>query len=112
MVVILRKRGIDIEIVNADRLTVLCQLDVIQVCALLVKIVNHDQVVDDLHLVQAVTLLYTDTLRVLEVVVRLQLMNVYLARIGTQMQHDCLVVEARDEELVLTAPVKAGQWLL
>lgn len=94
--------GFDIEIVSADWLIVLSQLHVIEVCGLLIDIVHNEQVVDHLHLMKDITLLELDRLGILDLLrcLGVQLVDINLASLGTQMEKEHLVVEAGHEELV------------
>jgi len=92
---------INVQIVNANGLRVLRQLDVKHVRALLIDVMHHDEIVNDLHLVQDIASRNAYALVVLEGHVWVQLMDEDLACMRTEVQHDHLVIEACDEELML-----------
>lgn len=93
---------VHVQIVDADRLCILGQFDVIKARAALVNVVDDDQVVDDLQLDQ-VGRIHFDWLRVAEICVWIQLVNKNVAGRRTEMKQDDLVVDARQQELVLAS---------
>jgi len=104
MIALYRMLGVNIEVINAHRLGVFCQLDIVEVCRLLVDVMDHYQVVSDLHLVQGSTSLYLDTLTVFESVLWVKLMYENFACLGTQVQHYGLVIQSSNKYLMLILP--------
>ena len=45
-------RGVDVEVVDADGLSIFCQFNIVKVTRFLINIMNDDEVVDHLNLVE------------------------------------------------------------
>lgn len=101
MIVFITVLSINIQVINQYGLRVLRQLDIIHVGTFLVNIMNHDQVIYDLHLMQDITSRNLNAVLVFELNIRVQLMDKYLASMRAKMEHYAFVVEACNEELVL-----------
>ena len=105
MIVGLRKLSVNIEVINAHWLGVFCQLDIVEVCRLLIDVMDDYQVVSDLHLVQSCASLYLDALTVFESVLWVKLMYEDFACLGTQVEHYGLVIQSSNKYLMLIPPV-------
>lgn len=103
---------INVQIVNTNGLRVLRQLDVKHVRALLIDVMHHDEIVNDLHLVQDIASRNAYALVVLEGHVWVQLVDEDLTCMRTEVQHDHLVIEARDEELMFHSLFIESAWEL
>lgn len=105
MIALRRKLCVNIKVVNTNWLRVFRQLDVIEVRALLLDVVDDDQVVCDLHLVHGIAFLDLDALTVFESHLWIQLVDEDFTCLGAQMQHYGFVIQCSDQNLMFIPPV-------
>lgn len=99
---------VDIEIINTDWLIVLSQFNVVEICAFLIHVMNHNQVIN--HLKEVEILRDYDALGEFELIRWVQFMQENLSSLWRKMQHVSIVVQRCNEDLMFVSLVVETSW--